>query len=225
MARPDLVLFDEPLSNLDATPARPPPHRDPRAARALGFTAVYVTHDQIEAMALGDRIAIMRSGTIEQLGTPEEIFEQPATEYVADFIGMANRLTFERRDGGWTYEGRPSRAPRLARPPRRPRCLRARSGGRPSRAARSGSCMPDTIGLPATVAGSEFGGRHLDVVVNARLDARAEQDPRGRAGQLGAEHSSPGQPVVALLRTHVSGLLRRLGCAAQLGRPAAVATS
>src|SRR5439155_281519 len=52
-----------------------------------------------------DRLAIMRRGAIEQLGRPEEIFEEPATEYVAEFIGMSNRLTFERRESGWTYEG------------------------------------------------------------------------------------------------------------------------
>ena len=58
----------------------------------LGFTAVFVTHDQSEALALGDRLAIMRHGRIEQYDTPEHVFERPATEYVAAFIGMSNRL-------------------------------------------------------------------------------------------------------------------------------------
>ena len=95
VARPELVLFDEPLSNLDAR------LRDQVRAEIhelhgrLGFTAVFVTHDQSEALALGDRLAIMRSGAIEQYDTPERVFEQPATEYVAAFIGMSNRLLFD----------------------------------------------------------------------------------------------------------------------------------
>ena len=78
----------------------------------LGFTAVYVTHDQVEALALGDRLAIMRAGALEQLATPEQVFEEPATEYVAGFIGMGNRLELERRDGRWTHDGVPIEATR-----------------------------------------------------------------------------------------------------------------
>src|SRR5262245_11661030 len=105
VARPDLVLFDEPLSNLDAR------LRDSVRAylyelhAKLGFTAVFVTHDQSEALALGDRLAIMRAGEIDQFDTPRRVFENPATEYVADFIGMANRLPFERGTDGWTCHG------------------------------------------------------------------------------------------------------------------------
>ena len=102
VARPDLVLFDEPLSNLDAR------LRDQVRAQLhelhdrLGFTAVFVTHDQTEALALGDRLAIMRTGRIEQFGTPEQVFEEPATEYVAGFIGMSNRLDARTTAiGGW----------------------------------------------------------------------------------------------------------------------------
>ena len=105
VARPDLVLFDEPLSNLDAR------LRDQVRAEIhelhgrLGFTAVFVTHDQSEALALGDRLAIMRDGRIEQYDTPEHVFEHPATEYVAEFIGMSNRLVCEHHDGGWACDG------------------------------------------------------------------------------------------------------------------------
>ncbi len=105
VARPELVLFDEPLSNLDAR------LRDQVRAEIhelhgrLGFTAVFVTHDQSEALALGDRLAIMRNGRIEQYDTPEGVFEHPATEYVAAFIGMSNRLVCERADNGWGCDG------------------------------------------------------------------------------------------------------------------------
>ena len=105
VARPELVLFDEPLSNLDAR-LRDQVRTEIHELHArLGFTAVYVTHDQVEALALGDRLAIMRAGALEQLATPDDIFEEPATEYVASFIGMANRLEFERHDGSWWLEG------------------------------------------------------------------------------------------------------------------------
>jgi multiple sugar transport system ATP-binding protein len=84
---PKLFLFDEPLSNLDAKL-----RVDMRAEikllhRRTQTTTVYVTHDQVEAMTLGDRIAVMRAGRIEQFGTPQEIYEQPATQFVAEFIG------------------------------------------------------------------------------------------------------------------------------------------
>src|SRR5205814_7645140 len=87
VARPDLVLFDEPLSNLDARLRDQVRTEIHELHRRLHFTAVYVTHDQTEALALGDRLAIMRAGTVEQLATPDQVFEEPATEYVAGFIG------------------------------------------------------------------------------------------------------------------------------------------
>ncbi len=82
VARPDLVLFDEPLSNLDARLRDQVRTEIHELHQRLHFTAVYVTHDQTEALALGDRLAIMRAGAVEQLGAPEQIFEEPATEYV-----------------------------------------------------------------------------------------------------------------------------------------------
>src|SRR5436190_5516488 len=105
VARPDLVLFDEPLSNLDARLRDLVRTEIHELHSRLNFTAIYVTHDQVEALALGDRLAIMRSGALEQLGTPEQIFEEPATDYVAGFIGMGNRITVERDDRGWSHNG------------------------------------------------------------------------------------------------------------------------
>ena len=84
---PAVFLFDEPLSNLDAKLRMEMRSELRRLHEMLGTTVVYVTHDQIEAMTLATRIAIMRDGRIEQLGTPEEIYDRPANLYVAGFVG------------------------------------------------------------------------------------------------------------------------------------------
>ena len=88
--RPRVVLFDEPLSNLDAR-LRDQVRREIRALqREAGFTAIYVTHDQAEALAMSDRVVVMQAGRIEQIGTPEAIYRYPATVFVADFVGASN---------------------------------------------------------------------------------------------------------------------------------------
>jgi iron(III) transport system ATP-binding protein len=87
---PAILLFDEPLSNLDAKLRVQMRSEIHRLQRRLGITSIYVTHDQIEAMALSDRIVVMNKGKIEQIGTPEEIYRYPKTRFVADFIGRAN---------------------------------------------------------------------------------------------------------------------------------------
>ena len=89
---PSVLLFDEPLSNLDAKLRVSMRTEIRRIQQEVGITAIYVTHDQSEAMALSDRIIIMRSGVVEQIGTPQEIYYHPVNEFVADFIGEANFL-------------------------------------------------------------------------------------------------------------------------------------
>ncbi|WP_245416190.1 ABC transporter ATP-binding protein [Microvirga sp. 17 mud 1-3] len=89
---PDLLLFDEPLSNLDAKLRVQVRSELRRLQRRLGTTALFVTHDQDEAMSLSDRIAVMRAGKIEQIGPPEEIYARPATLFVAQFVGKVNAL-------------------------------------------------------------------------------------------------------------------------------------
>ena len=84
---PKVFLFDEPLSNLDAKLRATMREEIGRLHRKLRTTTVYVTHDQMEAMTLADRIVLMRAGKIEQVGTPEEIYEKPRTHFVAGFIG------------------------------------------------------------------------------------------------------------------------------------------
>ena len=85
--QPQLFLFDEPLSNLDAKLRVEMRAEIKRLHQASGITSVYVTHDQVEAMTLGSRIAVMKGGVVQQLGTPDEIYNRPANCYVATFIG------------------------------------------------------------------------------------------------------------------------------------------
>jgi multiple sugar transport system ATP-binding protein len=85
--RPKVFLFDEPLSNLDAALRTQMRAELKRIQRRLGATMLYVTHDQIEAMTMGDRIAVMNKGELEQFGSPSEIYERPATAFVARFLG------------------------------------------------------------------------------------------------------------------------------------------
>lgn len=100
---PDLLLLDEPLSNLDARLRIETRAEIKRLQRQLGITTILVTHDQIEAMTMADRVAVMRAGVIEQLSRPLELYERPANLFVASFIGdpPMNLLPLEYRpDGG-----------------------------------------------------------------------------------------------------------------------------
>lgn len=85
--QPDLFLFDEPLSNLDTELRVKMRHEFLRLHKTLKTTTLYVTHDQTEAMTLADRIVVLRSGQIEQVGTPDELYQRPANQFVAGFIG------------------------------------------------------------------------------------------------------------------------------------------
>jgi ABC-type Fe3+/spermidine/putrescine transport system ATPase subunit len=112
---PLLLLLDEPLSNLDARLRADMREEILRIQRTLEITTVYVTHDQEEAMSLSDRVVVMNRGLVEQVGAPREIYEEPATKFVADFIGRVNLLpgrveggrlavlgaTFPLRDQAW----------------------------------------------------------------------------------------------------------------------------
>ena len=92
---PSVLLFDEPLSNLDAKLRVVMRTEIRRIQQEVGITAIYVTHDQSEAMALSDNIIIMNKGVVAQMGTPQEIYYHPVNEFVADFIGEANFLKGE----------------------------------------------------------------------------------------------------------------------------------
>ncbi len=198
VARPDLVLFDEPLSNLDARLRDQVRSQIHRLHRELGFTAVFVTHDQSEAFALGDRLAIMKSGRIEQLDTPPTVFENPASDYVAAFIGMANRLDLRREHDGWrTSAGDEIDLSRSV--------VRGRADENDTAVAR---LRPDDlllhrtvadvpaghVGLRAELVDHEYGGRHFDVTVRSGTETLVL---RAAAGEHGAflRTAAPGDAV------------------------------
>jgi len=161
--KPSLFLMDEPLSNLDARLRLATRAKIKALQRNLGVTTVYVTHDQQEAMALGDRVAILNQGRIEQLGTPAEIFDNPATAFAARFAGHPpmNLLRVEAQENA---EGPGWQGPVLALPGttwfvpgRPPRGSTALLGIRPEHVSFVPAHTPGAI--PAKVAASEKFGR------------------------------------------------------------------
>src|ERR1700760_2853471 len=96
---PSVLLFDEPLSNLDAKLRAEMRVELRELQKELGITALYVTHDQEEALAISDRVIVMNGGRIEQLGSPEDIYNRPRSRFVADFVGSANLITGRVADG------------------------------------------------------------------------------------------------------------------------------
>ncbi len=99
VTRPRVLLLDEPLSALDAKVRVQLRDEIRRIQTELGITTVFVTHDQEEALAVADRVAVMRDGSIEQIGTPEQLYTTPATPFVADFVGLSNRVPATAREG------------------------------------------------------------------------------------------------------------------------------
>ena len=99
VAEPGLLLLDEPLSNLDAKLRESMRFEIKALQKKLGVTVIYVTHDQAEAMAMSDRIVVMHQGVIQQVAEPMDIYERPANQTVADFIGLVNLLPGEAADG------------------------------------------------------------------------------------------------------------------------------
>jgi putative spermidine/putrescine transport system ATP-binding protein len=99
VTRPRVLLLDEPLSALDAKVRVSLRDEIRRIQSDLGITTLFVTHDQEEALAVSDRIAVMNSGDIEQIGTPEQLYTSPTTAFTADFVGQSNRLRGDLRGG------------------------------------------------------------------------------------------------------------------------------
>ena len=99
LAGGNVLLLDEPLSALDANLRRQMQTELKSLQREVGITFIFVTHDQEEAMALSDRVALLRAGHLEQIAGPREIYGEPATAYAAEFIGQTNLLRADVRDG------------------------------------------------------------------------------------------------------------------------------
>jgi ABC-type Fe3+/spermidine/putrescine transport system ATPase subunit len=119
VVEPRVLLLDEPLSNLDAKIRQRLRVEVRRLQRRVGITTIYVTHDQEEALAIADRVVLMNRGEVAQAGTPEQVYLEPATEFVADFLGVGNRLEARAESGALHLEGQrlpyggPARGPVL----------------------------------------------------------------------------------------------------------------
>ncbi len=165
--RPSILLLDEPLSNLDAT-LRDEMRQEIRDIQQhLGITAIFVTHDQGEALAMCDKIAVMNAGRLEQVGTPVDLYESPKTAFVAGFVGRTNRLKAVARDGAVDLAGQRLAAPAdLSGPvevmirPHRVTLSMSQAAGEPGRP-----------GLAGTVARAIFAGDilHYDVDVAGQI--------------------------------------------------------
>lgn len=190
---PQVLLLDEPLSNLDARLRRRVRTEIRELQQRLGFTAVYVTHDQEEALAVSDRIVVMKGGVVAQVGSPRELYEAPASEFIADFIGEANVVDGTvlsvdgheaRVDLGGAVIGLPARdlSPGPARLAMRSNAARVRAAG------------PGTPGVPGTVASSAYLGDHVEYEIDG---------PLGRIFVVDDESDTPlpvGTPVSLDLR-------------------------
>ncbi|MFC4540840.1 ABC transporter ATP-binding protein [Halosolutus amylolyticus] len=111
---PDLLLLDEPMSALDAQLRESLRRQIVRIQSELGITTVYVTHDQAEALAISDRVAVMNDGRVEQVATPQTLYREPATRFVAEFVGDNNVFDGTVRDHGGDGQGRDGDHARVA---------------------------------------------------------------------------------------------------------------
>ena len=122
---PTVFLMDEPLSNLDAKLRVSTRAQIKNLQHELKVTTIYVTHDQIEAMTLADRVVVMNKGIVQQVGTPTDIYDNPANTFVASFIGTPAMNLMEGEIAGGVFTGKNVRIPGLPRPTDRPRSASA----------------------------------------------------------------------------------------------------
>ena len=173
--RPRVLLLDEPLSALDANLRRQMQTELKSLQREVGITFIFVTHDQEEAMALSDRVALLRAGHLEQIASPREIYGEPATAYAAEFIGQTNLLRAEVRDGiasagaiVWRTFGPPGKVTYSLRP----ECIRLV----PTVDGLTSAPDVSTARFRATIRNQAFGGAmdmlELDCGNGARIRAR-----------------------------------------------------
>jgi putative spermidine/putrescine transport system ATP-binding protein len=174
--RPSVMLLDESLSNLDAKLRDAMRHEIRGIQRSLGITTLFVTHDQVEALAMCDRVAVMNRGRIEQVGSPEEIYERPATRFVADFVGRINILPATRgAQGGVGLWGVPL-------PVEAPQTGEFDIFVRPQRIRLIPVSEPvaeDVARIEGHVARSVFLGDHVEVIVEGASGQLTVEVPSG----------------------------------------------
>ena len=189
---PRVLLMDEPLGALDLKLREAMQIEVRRIQRELSITTVYVTHDQTEAMNMSDRIAVMNQGVIEQLGTAEEIYNRPASRFVADFVGQINLLAGRvvGEDGEWVVADAAGARVRAAKHGSVPRGTEISLGIRPELfEAMPGDVVPAAglNTLDGRIAGRTFAGNLLHVYVDIGDGTRLvlegrPQDPLGEDG-------------------------------------------
>jgi spermidine/putrescine transport system ATP-binding protein len=200
--RPDVLLLDEPLGALDLKLRKRMQVELKRLHQQLGTTFLFVTHDQEEALAMADRIAVMREGTIVQLGSGAEIYRNPLTRYVADFIGEANLIAC-RVDANGAVQITPD-GPALP--------YRSQSGGpghvslmvRPENVTIGGAVNENDVALPATLKDKVFVGStwRLYLVVAGGQEIAAEP-----GYSVEAERLAPGEATTVRWRKDAGRLL------------------
>ena len=195
---PKVFLFDEPLSNLDAALRGNTRVEIHKLHRALGATSIYVTHDQVEAMTLADRVVVLRDGLIEQVGTPMDLYDRPANQFVAQFIGMPSMNMVEARAIPSFSAQTGGRLPSDGFLGVRPEGLRVHAGaGRRARRARVE--LIEALGAD-TLIHVDVGGVPLVARQNDRTRA-AGRRRRGRgARSFGAAFLQPRRPHRRRLR-------------------------
>lgn len=198
VVRPTLLLLDEPLSNLDAQLRGEMRDEIRRIQRETGITAVFVTHDQHEALSMADRVAVLARGRLEQIGTPEDVYERPEGRFVARFVGRANLIegTVTGSDGPRTVVELPGvgRVPALGEP--RAAGSRAAVLLRPHRIALTGaesSGPADDGALRGTVLSAGYSGESMAYRVRVGADG-PELDVERPAGAEAAH--APGTSVL-----------------------------
>ena len=177
--RPRVLLLDEPLSALDANLRRQMQTELKALQREVGITFIFVTHDQEEAMALSDRIALLSSGFLEQIAEPREIYGQPASAYVAQFIGQTNLLRAEVRNGlaqSGPLKWRTAETSGQITFSLRPECIRLVATGIPLQPNND-----SIVRFPARVLNQTFGGA-MDTL---ELDCGTPQTLRSRIASPG----------------------------------------
>jgi spermidine/putrescine transport system ATP-binding protein len=180
---PRVLLLDEPLGALDAKLRKTLQVELKALQESVGITFVYVTHDQDEALTMSDRLAVMAGGRVEQVGTPTDVYENPATAYVADFLGAANVLdvdvvgpgdggtTLFRLDGSVLRSAGPPHAPGPAKLVVRPERLVLRGGAdAPDRTAATDQTVDDC--LPGVVERLVYRGASTEVIVRTTAGTR-----------------------------------------------------
>ncbi len=191
---PDIFLFDEPLSNLDAKMRVHMRDEIARLHREVGTAMIYVTHDQVEAMTLGDRICVMKDGVVHQVGRPLDVYDRPANRFVAGFIGSPEMNFLEGVVA--TEGGRATFQARTLSIPLDGKCSRALAAGQPlTLGIRPEHLERDPAGFPAKIVAVERMGADSVLLLDAGQPMRAliDRDDAVARGDVVRLRALPGQ--------------------------------